>query len=132
MELNTDWIKNGIKPDLVVWADEFATKLYNGGFTTTKLRKFFGEVKRIQSSLTLDGGFEKETPNIVMLMPKLAYDVGRADANSKPMVKLFFENISRCIKEIDTEDEATCKKHFLNFVKLMEAVVAYHKAKGGQ
>jgi CRISPR-associated protein Csm2 len=105
----------------------------NSQLTTTKLRNFFGEVKRIQIRLGFENGFENETANILMLKPKLAYAVGKeTDKNNQLKVKMFFEQFSMALDAIDVENPEEGKKHFKNFVQLMEAVVAYHKAKGGQ
>lgn len=161
--LKPEWITGGLKnQDPVNWAKRFGDylgdkflwdsdlnivkeKRYNpktqkeeevskkSELTTTKLRNFFGEVKRIQIRLGFENGFKNETANIIMLKPKLAYAVGKeTDANNKIKVKMFFEQFSKALDAIDVENPEEGKKHFKNFVQLMEAVVAYHKAKGGQ
>lgn len=82
--------------------------------TTSQLRKFFGEVKRQQMS-----GYDQT--DFVLLKPKLAYAVGRAkDANAK--INDFYFVISKAIDNVSTE------VHFKNFIKVFEAIVAYHKA----
>ncbi len=80
--------------------------------TTSQLRKFFGEVKRQQMV-----GF-RET-DFILLKPKLAYAVGRDDKNTK--IDDFYKVISDAIDKVNT------KKDFNNFVKIFEAIVAYHK-----
>lgn len=84
-----------------------ATKL-----TTSQLRKFFGEVKRQQMV-----GY-KET-DFILLKPKLAYAVGRAEKNSK--IRDFYEVMAAAIDLVSNQDE------FQNFIKIFEAIVAYHK-----
>lgn len=82
--------------------------------TTSQLRKFFGEVKRQQMK-----GYNET--DFVLLKPKLAYAVGRAkDGNAK--INDFYAVISDAIDKVKTED------HFRNFIKIFEAIVAYHKA----
>lgn len=81
--------------------------------TTNQLRKFFGEVKRQQ----LQGYNES---SFVMLKPKLAYAVGRADGKNK--IADFYKVISEAMSHV--KDEA----QFRNFVQIFEAIVAYHKA----
>jgi CRISPR type III-A-associated protein Csm2 len=151
-DMNTVWVTNGIQDKTAVdWAHEFGDYLgddflwdthktpirdargnpIKSKLTTTKLRNFFGEVKRIQIRLAFDGGFESEKVNILMLKPKLAYHVGREDGQNRVKVKMFYQQLSRGIDVIDMTDPIKGKKHFENFVKLMEAVVAYHKAKEG-
>lgn len=85
--------------------------------TTSQLRKFFGEVKRQQ----MNGYNETE---FVLLKPKLAYAVGRADKNSK--IKYFYNVISNAIDIV--LDSANPEKAFNNFIQIFEAIVAYHKA----
>ncbi len=82
--------------------------------TTSQLRRFFGEVKRQQMQ-----GFSKS--EFVLLKPKLAYAVGRdADKNSK--INDFYKVLSIAMDQVS--DERT----FSNFIKVFEAIVAYHKA----
>lgn len=81
--------------------------------TTNQLRKFFGEVKRQQMK-----GYDKT--DFVLLKPKLAYAVGRTKGESK--IKDFYEVMSIAIDEVKSE------KDFKNFIKIFEAIVAYHKA----
>lgn len=81
--------------------------------TTSQLRKFFGEVKRQQMQ-----GFSKS--DFILLKPKLAYAVGRADKNSK--IYDFYKVMSVAMDQVN--DERT----FINFIKVFEAIVAFHKA----
>ena len=81
--------------------------------TTSQLRKFFGEVKRQQME-----GYNETA--FVLLKPKLAYAVGRADKNSK--IKDFYLTLSKLMELVKDE------KTFKNFIQVFEAIVAYHKA----
>lgn len=80
--------------------------------TTSQLRKFFGEVKRQQMV-----GYDET--DFVLLKPKLAYAVGRADKNSK--IRDFYDVIANAMDLVTNETE------FQNFIKVFEAIVAYHK-----
>ncbi len=131
------WVQTGIKPESITWAEAFAKDLAiskkfkdNRGYdktikpmSTTQLRKFFGEIKRIQAM-----GFESDDAkdDVLMLKPKLAYAVGRDKGESK--LGEFYTQMSIALDAIDIKNE----KHFNNFVKIFEAVVAYHKAAGGE
>lgn len=88
--------------------------------TTSQLRKFFGEVKKQQ----MNGYDETE---FVLLKPKLAYAVGRAkDPDAK--INDFYHVVSKaidCVKAVTKEES---EKRFHNFIKVFEAIVAYHKA----
>lgn len=121
-------IKEKITSASVAFAEEFGTYLgrdeFNGvgrngkpqksatKLTTSQLRKFFGEVKRQQMV-----GY-KET-DFILLKPKLAYAVGRAEKNSK--IRDFYEVMAAAIDLVSNETE------FQNFIKIFEAIVAYHK-----
>lgn len=97
----TNYDKNGRSKDVKI------SKL-----TTSQLRKFFGEVKRQQMV-----GYDKS--DFILLKPKLAYAVGRADKNSK--IRDFYEVLAPAIDMVSNE------KEFRNFIKIFEAIVAYHK-----
>ncbi len=86
------------------------------GISTTKLRKFYGAVKKIEVD------FQKRKSDIILLVPQLAYDVGRAPEKEKPKLRDLFNIVSSLVSEIK-EDETK----FKNFAKLLEAIVAYHK-----
>lgn len=81
--------------------------------TTSQLRKFFGEVKRQQMQ-----GYNET--DFVLLKPKLAYAVGRDKKNTK--IKEFYYVLSDAMRHVNSE------KEFKNFIKVFEAIVAYHKA----
>lgn len=82
--------------------------------TTNQLRKFFGEVKRQQMS-----GYNET--DFVLLKPKLAYAVGRAK-DPKAKINDFYHVISNAIDQVYDEES------FKRFIKIFEAIVAYHKA----
>lgn len=82
--------------------------------TTNQLRKFFGEVKRQQMS-----GYNET--DFVLLKPKLAYAVGRAK-DPKAKINDFYHVISSAIDQVYDEES------FKRFIKIFEAIVAYHKA----
>jgi CRISPR-associated protein Csm2 len=120
-------ITGSITGETVKFAEDFAKELNDGNkknsknFTTSQLRKFFGEVKRQQMN-----GYNET--DFVLLKPKLAYAVGRADKN-KEKTKLFYEVLSVAIDEVQkgtTENEKA--KRFKNFIQFFEAIVAYHKS----
>jgi CRISPR-associated protein Csm2 len=85
--------------------------------TTTQLRRFFGEVKRIQAK-----GFDpKEKVEFILLKPKLAYAVARVkDEHAK--IHDFYKVLAPAIDIVETEQD------FKRFIQIFEAIVAYHKA----
>ena len=96
--------------------DDFdaAKKKIREKLTTSQLRKFFGEVKRQQMQ-----GYNET--DFVLLKPKLAYAVGRATGRD-PKIKDLYNVLSNAIDKVQSE------KQFKNFIKIFEAIVAYHKA----
>ncbi|MCR5570282.1 MAG: type III-A CRISPR-associated protein Csm2 [Paludibacteraceae bacterium] len=90
------------------------TKSAQNKLTTNQLRKFFGEVKRQQMS-----GYD--VTDFVLLKPKLAYAVGRAKQKDSK-IRDFYMVISDAIDKVKNEQQ------FKNFIKVFEAIVAYHKA----
>ncbi len=130
IELNPDWLKNqeGLPKEAVDFAEKFGEVLVDKrpdgrpGFnqmTTSQVRSFFGEMKRIQMK-----GFEANRGAFNMLRPKLAYAVARANEKSK--VKDFQEVTNYLMQKVN--DQLT----YNNFMAFMEAVVAYHKSNGGK
>lgn len=105
---------------IIAEADKFAkfladdTDRRNKALSTSQLRRFYGEVKRIQ----LNG---YDVTEVKLLKPKLAYAVGR---NKDSKIKDFYNIISVAIDNI--EDESS----FRSFIKMFEAIVAYHKLYG--
>ena len=91
------------------------------GLTTTQLRNFFGELRRIQSL-----GFEGNETDFYMLKPKLAYAKARALKNNRISD---FEAVIRLL--VDKVAETNEPYRFINFAKFVEATVAFHKYYGG-
>lgn len=87
--------------------------------TTSQIRKFFGAIKRIQAD------FNGLSDEILLLSPKLAYAVGRDQGKTK--LNEFYELLSPLIENIQED-----RIRFQNFVNVFEAIVAYHKAAGGE
>lgn len=142
--IQENWIKEGItnKPEIgtIAWVEKFGIHLAKKGdvaykdykctipktkkngdkilrpiLTTNQLRKFFGEVKRLQ------GFSEYRSSEFALLKPKLAYAVARAkDEDAK--IHDFYHVIAKAIDIVES------KKDFKNFIKIFEAIVAYHKA----
>lgn len=135
------WVRKGITPDVVKWTESFGKFLCKknendndpkGALTTGQLRKFFGEVKRI------DADVEKHKEEIPMLKPLLAYAVGRdkkkqgREIVNKTRIVEFEEELSKAIDAIRFDDDKNLKSDYKNFVQIFESIVAYHKYYGGQ
>ncbi len=115
-------ITGSINTTGIKYAENFGTFLgtpYEGSkkghLTTSQLRKFFGEVKRQEMKKYNESEF-------ILLKPKLAYAVGRSKKDGKSKIEDFYPVISEMI------DLVTDQRTFKNFIKIFEAIVAYHKA----
>lgn len=126
--INPQWVHKPVTQEVINWCEKFGEYLAeevkdnNGNvvvkaMTTTQLRKFFGEVKRIEMN-----GFNLS--EFIMLNPLLAYAAGREKEKAK--LKDFQKQMSIAIREVKDE------KDFENFVNIFEAIVAYHKCYGGK
>ena len=143
--IKQEWVTTGISLPAVEWAESFGKFLANakgfegyankkkcfaGKMTTTQIRKFLGEVKRLQAK----GYNEAE---LTMLLPMLAYADGRDKikngTQNKTRINDFVQEMSIAIKLVlEAKEEEESKKRFKNFTKILEAIVAYHRAGGGQ
>lgn len=118
-EIKKEWLVNGIEQETITWAQGFSRQLTEGhdNLTTSQLRKFFGEFKRIQAM-----GYDKAKTDFILLQAKLAYSVGRATSKGNALkMKLFADTVSKGIQLVSNEDE------YNNFIDVLEAIVAYHK-----
>jgi len=119
---NPDW-KEICSGDKVI--DEFARSLKTT-LKSTQLRKFFDEVKQIEIEVK-EKDWKDVEGKLYLLIPSIKYAKAR-----KLCSKEFVEFIEGSIKKInETGNEEEKKRRFRNFVKVFEAIVAYHKYHGG-
>lgn len=125
------WITESIDENMIKWAEKFGEYLAQKEnnlkeLSSSQLRKFFGALKALQNEILMDSDLadDKEISNykheLLMLKPQLAYAAARAKTDYAK-IHNFHEIISECIDYVQT------KKHFKNFISLVEAIVAYHK-----
>jgi len=137
LRIKQEWIQNGIVNETVDWAKSFGKFLQSDEkgtkpLTSSQIRKFFGELKRIQSD---PNKFKSEIP---LLKAKLAYAVGR-DVQSAYQGKVIYKTkLKELQEELDKgigfiRVDSDCLRNDLNnFVKTVEAIVAFHKFFGGK
>lgn len=108
----------GITNETIEFAKEFGEYLADNGnvrdaeLKTSQLRKFYGEVKRQEMT-----GYNES--DFIMLKPKLAYAAGRANKGNR--IHDFYSVMADAIDQVHNE------KQFQNFIRIFEAIVAYHK-----
>jgi len=135
--LKPEWVtkEEGLPDEAVRFAEDFGKYLTDpfkkgdrtfpgrNALTTTQLRNFFGEIRRIQAK-----GYDDNKSDFYMLKPKLAYAKARVDSRNR--IGDFVQALTMLINEVI--DSETPNTSFSNFVKFVEATVAYHKAYGGK
>lgn len=115
-------VENGI--DELIPLEDLARKLVSKQVKTNQIRKLFGAIRQIEAK----GFGAKETlVDVKMLEPRLAYAYGKAAGTSKDGLKLLYDSLKEPIRKIGDD-----VNKFKNFVMVVEAIVAYHKAEGGQ
>lgn len=143
-----EWIqdKEGLKKDAVEFAEKLGKELVdvaNRGrhaMTTSQVRNFFGEVRRIQMKRQSQGENKSKSikaGDFYMLRPKLAYAVARV-SDSRNKITVFKDVVNDLLDAVrlpevgkDNQNEEEFDD-FDNFVAFLEATVAYHKVYGGK
>lgn len=127
------WVDGGITKEAVEFAELFGRDLarMREALTTAQIRNVFGEVRRIQmnnqKALRKPELFNEA--RILLLRPKLAYAAKRA--NKKGATELA-DVLSEGLKAVAAGNSRDAIiKRFDNFANFFEAVLAYHKAEGG-
>lgn len=139
-KIDKKWVKD-ISGDTITFTKELGKflaksekdgKFFRDALTTSQLRNFFGEMKRIQMKLksqkVAEGNLLRD---MLMLRPKLAYAEARVLKDKRgSKIKEFVKTADTLLEAIDDTDDK--KNAFDNFVNIIEAIVAYHKANGGR
>jgi CRISPR-associated protein Csm2 len=112
--------------ELVTFAERTAQQLVANQLTRGQIRNIFTEVRKIESLWEVDQ--EKALRRLVMLKPKMDYQTARI-----PQVQRLKEVLSEAIDEVvkgkDTKEK---DERFKRFMNLFEAILAYHRARGGR
>lgn len=112
--------------ELVQFAEQTATTLVNQGLTRAQIRTIFTEVRKVEAIWQTKPTDAMRRLNI--LKPKLDYQTARI-----PQVKSLRDVLSQAIDEVNkAPSEQERDRRFKKFVELFEAILAYHRAKGGR
>lgn len=124
-------IRHGNTEVLVKSAEEMGRALAPI-LSTSQLRAVFGTVRRIEMRWSKGADAEAATQHrreLLLLKPRLAYQVGRAQqgiaGERKGIIGL--EPVLRRAIELVSD-----RTHFQHFVDYLEAIVAYHREAGGK
>ena len=134
-KFNPEWITESIDKTCVDYTDDLGKFLCDlnknrpgwNALTTSQIRNFFGEIKRIQNV-----GIENEKSAFVLIRPKLAYATARVtNRNSESRISTFRDVVEVAYSYVDMDSE-DLPKQFKNFVDFLESTLAYHKVYGGR
>ena len=127
----SQWITGSIDKDFIDYAEVIGQELVDGNLTTSKIRNIYGEIKRIQIQVSKQKSFSDGDSNyasFLLLKAKVAYTEGRdKKINGIKLFKAVFDKAWACV--VNGQDK---KSLFENFCKVMEAILAYHRSKGGK
>lgn len=111
-------------------ADQLGRDLKNQGLSTSQIRSLFGEVRQIQAQWSMGAAQQQLAQRrIVLLRPKMAYRSRRERGKAvQDLVAVLDPALSEVINEKDPKKQ---RDAFQRFVEFFEAILAYHKAYGG-
>jgi CRISPR-associated protein Csm2 len=115
---------------MVKCADQLGRDLKNQGLSTNQIRSLFGEVRQIQAQWSMgDAQQQLARRRVVLLKPKMAYRSRRERGKGvQDLVAVLDPALNEVIKEKDPKRQ---REAFQRFVEFFEAILAYHKAYGG-
>jgi len=108
-------IIKGDTEKLVNTAEKIGFYLAQKKLSTSQIRNVFSEIKKMQVS-------EYNRNKLLLLKPRLAYAAGRHGG----AVKTLKEILTVAIDNVENEND------FNQFVNFFEAILAYHREKGGR
>ena len=113
---------------LVDKSKELALDLKNKKMTTSQIRALFGEVRQIEAEWDMENKKDEAYRRLILLRPKMAY---RARKERGEAVQLLVNILDKALVEVTQGDESKRDLRFRQFVEFFEAILAYHKAHGG-
>jgi len=129
MTIHTIMTADQTGEELVKFAERTAEQLVKDELTRSQIRNIFTEMRQIETLWSSESSAKKTEAlrRLNMLKPKLAYQTAR----SSP-VKLLAEVLSEGITSVSTASEEERDQRFTRLVDLFEAILAYHRARGGR
>jgi CRISPR-associated protein Csm2 len=121
---------------LVQRADQFGKELKEMNLSTSQIRSLFGEVRQIQGewSIARQKGAQataerqKVLRRLILLKPKMEY---RARRERGPAVRALVNVLTPALDTVAQAPADKQDEYFNRFVDFFEAILAYHKAYGG-
>jgi CRISPR-associated protein Csm2 len=114
---------------MVGMADQIGKDLKDQSLTTSQIRSLFGEVRQIQGEWSMVGGHDRALRRLILLKPKMAY---RARKERGMAVRVLVDILNPALDAVvDEKDPNKQSENFQRFVEFFEAILAYHRAHGG-
>ena len=114
---------------LVNSADALGRELKKNGLTTSQIRALFGEVRQIEAQWSMGKeNRQRALRRFILLKPKMAY---RARKERVQAVQDLVAVLTPAVDEVLNSREEEQDRNFRHFVEFFEAILAYHKAAGG-
>jgi len=134
-EIQTIMTADPTGQELVQFAERTAQQLVNNQLTRGQIRNIFTEVRKIEALWDAEGvkkpaerNYDKALRRLTMLKPKMDYQTARI-----PQVQRLKEVLAEAIDEVaKAKDNQERDERFKRFMNLFEAILAYHRAKGGR
>lgn len=115
---------------LVDHAEDLGSRLKDAKLTTSQIRALFGEVRQIQAQLSI-GEQERARAlrKLILLKPKMAYRARRERGRGVEELTSVLDPAIDLV--VDGSDQEIQEQNFQRFVDFFEAILAYHRAAGG-
>ncbi len=116
-------VTNGVTKSTIEYTEKFGERLGKAlekqKLSTSQIRNIFGDVKKMEMR-------EYNESEFLLLKPKLAYAAKRGRKGAEELKDVLIAGIDEV-----TNDNGDKTKKFANFCKFFEAILAYHRASGG-
>ncbi len=121
---------------LVHWADQLGKNLKDSGLTTSQIRALFGEVRQIQAEWAIERRRQQALRRLILLKPKMAYRARKERGSAvRDLVNVLQPALDLVVKAKPKEQAGGSRdnqdENYQRFVEFFEAILAYHKAYGG-
>ncbi len=121
---------------LVQRTDQFGKELKEMGLSTSQIRSLFGEVRQIQGEWAVArqkgeaaaAERKKVLRRLILLKPKMEY---RARRERGQAVRALVDALKPALDAVTQAPAEKQDEYFNRFVEFFEAILAYHKAYGG-
>ncbi len=111
--------------ELVKFAERTAARLVKDNLARSQIRNIFSEARKIEALWQTSP--DKALRRLMMLKPRLAYQAER-----KQEVAYLRDVLIEAIDLVEQADDDKRDERFQRFMELFEAILAYHRAKGGR